>query len=84
MNDLMKIFKDDNDWNEKSIIGFIAFGVMILVIVADLLCNFLNVDFTVTEFTYSSFLTLVLGCFGIGSAEKIFGKGKNKNKQDGE
>ena len=84
MKNLMNIFKDDNDWNEKSIIGFLAFAVMIIVILVDLVCNFLHVDFTVTEFTYTSFLTLVLGCFGIGSAEKIFGKGKNKNKQDGE
>mgnify|MGYP003145003340 FL=1 len=26
-----QIFKDDNDWNEKSIIGFIAFLLMCVI-----------------------------------------------------
>ena len=33
----MDIFKDNNDWNEKSIIGFIAFLIMCLIMIADLL-----------------------------------------------
>ena len=32
----MNIFKDDNDWNEKAIVGFIAFAIMCLIMVADL------------------------------------------------
>ena len=31
-----EIFKDQNDYNEKSIIGFCAFLVMVAVMVADL------------------------------------------------
>ena len=29
------IFKDDNNWNEKTIIGFMSFAVMVVVMVAD-------------------------------------------------
>jgi hypothetical protein len=32
----MNIFKDNNDWNEKAIVGFIAFAIMCLIMVADL------------------------------------------------
>ena len=29
----MNIFKDDNNWNEKSIIGFVAFAIMVLLLI---------------------------------------------------
>lgn len=77
MKNFFSIFKDDNDWNEKSIIGFMAFAVMILVVLVDLTCSFVGKEFTVTEFVYSSFLTLVLGCFGIAGVVQVFGKKKN-------
>ena len=32
----MNIFKDNNDWNEKTIIGAIAFFVMCVVMAFDL------------------------------------------------
>ena len=35
----MNIFKDDNDWNEKAIVGFIAFAIMCLIMVADLVAG---------------------------------------------
>ena len=71
-----EIFKDDNAWNEKSVIGFIAFAVMVLVMLVDLVCNFFAVEFTVEPIVYNSFLYLVLGCFGISGAERIFAKSK--------
>jgi len=33
---LIDIFKDNNDYNEKTIIGFLSFAVMIIVMVVDL------------------------------------------------
>ena len=32
----MKIFKDNNDWNEKAIVGFVAFIIMCIIMIADL------------------------------------------------
>ena len=32
----MEIFKNDNAWNEKAVVGFIAFSVMCMIMVADL------------------------------------------------
>ena len=36
MKNFISIFKDGNDWNEKSIIGFLAFAVMVLFAMVDL------------------------------------------------
>ena len=65
------IFKDDNAYNEKSIIGFIAFLVMIAIMVADLVTGYVGKDLVINEFVYNSFVWVVLGCFGIAGAEKF-------------
>tara|TARA_R110000737_G_scaffold210883_1_gene228476 strand:- start:28 stop:240 length:213 start_codon:yes stop_codon:yes gene_type:complete len=67
----MKIFKDDNDWNEKSIIGFVAFLIMVLIMLADLITGWVGVDLVINEFVYDSFTFVVLGCFGISGVEKF-------------
>ena len=67
----MEIFKDDNDWNEKSIIGFIAFGIMCLIMIVDLVTGWLGRDLAINEFVYDSFVWIVLGSFGISGVEKF-------------
>ena len=67
----MNIFKDNNDWNEKSIIGAIAFFVMCIVMILDLSTGYYGLDLTINEFVYDSFVWVVLGCFGIAGIEKF-------------
>ena len=67
----MDIFKDNNDWNEKSIIGFIAFGIMCLIMIVDLVTGWLGRDLAINEFVYDSFVWIVLGSFGISGVEKF-------------
>ena len=71
---MMNIFKDNNDWNEKSIIGFVAFLIMCLIMIADLLSGWVGKDLIINEFVYNSFVWIVLGCFGISGVEKFSGK----------
>ena len=68
------IFKDDNDWNEKSIIGFVAFLLMTIILVADLITGWLGKDLVIKEFVYESFVWIVLGCFGISGIQKFANK----------
>jgi len=70
----MEIFKNDNNWNEKSIIGFIAFLIMCLIMIADLVTGWVGTDLVINEFVYDSFVWVVLGCFGISGEEKFAGK----------
>ena len=67
----MNIFKDNNDWNEKSIIGFIAFAIMCVIMIIDLLTGYTGKDLVINEFVYDSFVYGVLGCFGIAGLEKF-------------
>ena len=67
----MNIFKDNNDWNEKAIIGFIAFIIMCLIMLADLITGCVGHDLVINEFIYDSFVWVVLGCFGISGVEKF-------------
>ena len=68
---MMKIFKDNNDWNEKAIIGFVAFTIMCLIMIADLLTGWIGKDLVINEAIYNSFVMVVLGCFGIAGLEKF-------------
>ena len=61
----MEIFKDNNDWNEKTIIGFIAFVIMCLIMIADLVTGWVGKDLIINEFVYDSFVFVVHVCFGI-------------------
>ena len=68
------IFKDNNDINEKSVVGFASFAIMVIFAVADIVSGFIGKDLIINEFIYDSFLFITLGSFGIAEAGKIFGK----------
>jgi len=72
----MNIFKDSNDWNEKAVVGFIAFLIMVIVMIIDLVTGAAGSDLVINEFVYDSFVWVVLGCFGISGVEKFAGKKK--------
>ena len=71
MEMIMEVFKDNNDWNEKSIVGFIAFAIMCVIMIADLVTGYVGKDLIINEFVYDSFVLVVLGCFGISGLEKF-------------
>ncbi len=65
------IFKDDNKYNEKSIIGFCAFLIMVVVMLTDVVTGAFGKDLVINEAIYNSFVMVVLGCFGIAGIEKF-------------
>jgi hypothetical protein len=80
LKDFYTIFKDSNDWNEKSIVGFCSFVIMVLFAIADLVTGYFGKDLVINEYIYNSFLWIVLGSFGIDSAQKVFGKNKKSDE----
>ncbi len=68
------IFKDENNINEKSVVGFASFAIMVIFAVADLLTGYFGKDLVINEFIYNSFVVITLGSFGIAEVGKIFGK----------
>tara|TARA_B100001059_G_C17448822_1_gene386384 strand:+ start:239 stop:616 length:378 start_codon:yes stop_codon:yes gene_type:complete len=69
----MDLFLDDNDINEKSIIGFISFSLMTVFGMCDLLTAFWDMDLKISDTIYTSFVVVTLGAFGISEAGKAFG-----------
>ncbi len=68
------IFKDENDINEKSVVGFGSFLVMVLFALVDIITGVYGKELHIQEYIYNSFVIIALGSFGIAEAGKIFGK----------
>ena len=71
------MFKDDNDINEKNVVGFAAFAVMVAFAIVDIVTGYMGKPLLINEFIYNSFLWITLGSFGIAEAGKIFGKSES-------
>ena len=77
---MWSLFKNKNDINEKNIIGFISFGIMVLFAIIDLATGILYMGYVgggqleINDTIYNSFVMVTLGCFGISAFEKV----KNK------
>ena len=71
------IFKDKNEYNEKSIVGFASFAIMVIFAVVDLVTGYVGKDLVINEFIYNSFVFITLGSFGIAEIGKMFGKSDN-------
>lgn len=69
-----ELFRDDNNMNEKAVIGFGSFVMMIIFAVADIVTGSMGKELLIQEFIFNSFLIMTLGCFGIASVDKYMNK----------
>jgi hypothetical protein len=74
------IFKDSNEYNEKSIVGFASFAVMVIFAAADIVTGFLGNPLVIEPIIFNSFVYITLGAFGIAEVGKIFGKKQEENQ----
>ena len=80
---MWNLFKNKNDINEKNIIGFISFGIMVLFAIIDLATGIIYMGYVgggqleINDTIYNSFVMVTLGCFGISAFEKV----KQKNEE---
>lgn len=80
---MWELFKDHNEINEKSIIGFVSFFIMVVFACADLLTGYFGKDLVINEFIYNSFVWVTLGCFGIAEVGSVLnGKKKSAPKKE--
>ena len=63
---------DDNKINEKAIIGFASFFMMVAFGIVDLATGLNGKDLVISDFIYTSFVVVTLGSFGIAEAGKAF------------
>jgi hypothetical protein len=68
------LFDDSNSINEKAVIGFASFVIMIIFALTDIVTGAMNKPLLVNEFIYDSFKILTIACFGIASIDKFINK----------
>lgn len=73
---LIDIFKDDNEINEKSVLGFASFGVLTIYASVDIVTGYFGQQFVIEPTILEIFAALTAGCFGISAFEKV------KNRQN--
>jgi len=82
MKDFFKqLFSDDNQINEKSFVGFIAFLCMVMALFVDLITGWLGQELLINEFIFDGFMVIVLGSFGIGSIDKFINAKKGQKSE---
>jgi hypothetical protein len=82
-NFFKQLFDDNNTINEKSVVGFIAFFMMVLSLFVDLVTGYMGKELLINEFIFDGFLVITLGSFGIASVDKWINN-KNKKSEDNE
>jgi hypothetical protein len=76
------LFKDNNDINEKSFIGFLSFIMMVVFAIADIITGSLGKELVIQDFIFNAFLWMTLGCFGIASVDKFINKKNETNNEE--
>jgi hypothetical protein len=75
------LFDDNNTINEKSVVGFIAFIMLVIALAVDLITGAYGEPLVINKFIFDGFLVMVLGSFGIASVDKWINK-KNNNETE--
>ncbi len=73
-NFFVRMFLDNNDINEKSIVGFGAFIMMVICLAIDIITGLSGSVLPINEFIFQGFLWITLGSFGIASIDKFISK----------
>ena len=75
------LFDDNNTINEKAVVGFIAFFMLVIALIVDLVTGYMGTALVINEFIFDGFMIIILGSFGIASVDKWMNK-KDKHEED--
>ncbi len=78
------LFNDNNSINEKAVIGFMAFTMMCIFAIVDIVTGAMNKPLLINEFIFDSFKFITIACFGIASVDKFINltKGKKEDQEE--
>jgi hypothetical protein len=76
------LFNDKNSINEKAVIGFMAFTMMCIFAVVDIVTGAMNKPLLINEFIFDSFKFITIACFGIASVDKFINLTKGKKEDE--
>lgn len=74
---------DNNSLNEKAFIGLIAFCLIIVTLICDIITGFMGREMPIHEFVFDGIMLVVFGAFFGTSMDKwIASKSKKENKDE--
>jgi hypothetical protein len=82
MRFLKELFDDGNTINEKAVVGFIAFFMLVIALGVDLVTGYFGNPLVINEFIFDGFMVIVLGSFGIASVDKWMNKKDNNTTNE--
>lgn len=82
MKFLKELFDDGNTINEKAVVGFIAFFMLVIALGVDLVTGYFGNPLVINEFIFDGFMVIVLGSFGIASVDKWMNKKDNNTPNE--
>jgi ABC-type uncharacterized transport system permease subunit len=80
MGFIKELFKDNNDINEKSVVGFLSFTMMVIALFVDLITGYMGKELLINEYIFNGFLVITLGSFGIASVDKYINRKAEHDK----
>jgi len=81
-NFFKELFDDNNSINEKSVVGFIAFLMLCIAFLVDIVTGYFGKEFVMNKVIFDGFMVLVLGSFGIASVDKWINKKNPTDKNE--
>lgn len=78
---LGKLFDDNNTLNEKAVVGFGAFLMMVITLLVDIVTGVMGNEMPIHEFVFDGFLVITLGSFGIASVDKWVNNKNSKSEE---
>jgi ABC-type uncharacterized transport system permease subunit len=75
------LFNDQNSINEKAVVGFIAFLMMVISLGVDLATGWLGRELLINEFIFDGFMVITISSFGIASVDKWINKTKGNDNE---
>jgi hypothetical protein len=79
---IVNLFKDGNDINEKSVVGFASFLMMVVFACVDIVTGYMGKELLINDFIFNSFLIMTLGAFGIASVDKFINQKYEKKSSE--
>lgn len=79
-----QLFDDNNSINEKSVVGFVAFMMLCIAFLVDIITGYTGKEFVVNKIIFDGFMVMVLGSFGIASVDKWINKKKDSESPEEE
>jgi fucose permease len=73
---LLRMFSDKSDINQKAVLGFVSFVLMVLYAIVDIVTGAVGITFVIEPIVFNGLMYTALTMCGITGVEAVFG---NKN-----